>query len=175
MAVNSVRSPRHRGIILCPTKQGMKTLKEFFRYEFVGDQFVCEDCDGSHDVVRCTCAWARARCGRSVHVRIGIWAWTCRASEPTSHGDSTGTAYHIVKQGVCCGASPSRTHGRLATWHARYPPADVCELPGPACDVSRPYSCWYLLFNWAKLVKSCVITMVVRPGNSVPKHRSGTG
>jgi hypothetical protein len=33
----------------------MEITKEFFRYEFVGNRFACEDCHGKHDVVRCTC------------------------------------------------------------------------------------------------------------------------
>jgi hypothetical protein len=42
--------------------------KEFFRYEFVGNQFACEDCaemgppknggDAVNDVIRCTCWFA---------------------------------------------------------------------------------------------------------------------
>jgi hypothetical protein len=46
-------------------------LKEFFRYEFVGNRFACEDCNGKHDVVRCTCWFA------DEGDREGIWYQCC--------------------------------------------------------------------------------------------------
>ena len=36
----------------------MMPLKEFYRYEFVGNNFECWDCKGKNDMVRCTCWFA---------------------------------------------------------------------------------------------------------------------
>lgn len=47
-------------------------LKEFFRYEFVGNQHACADCVGTHDVVRCTC-WFADEGDREV-----IWYQCCQ-------------------------------------------------------------------------------------------------
>jgi hypothetical protein len=49
----------------------MVILKEFFRYEFVGNRFACEDCDDKRDVVRCTC-WLCDEGDREV-----IWYQCC--------------------------------------------------------------------------------------------------
>jgi hypothetical protein len=36
----------------------MMPLKEFYRYELVGNKFECWDCKGKNDMVRCTCWFA---------------------------------------------------------------------------------------------------------------------